>query len=123
MERGSDDSDSGRFFVVEGVDGCGKTTQAALLARTVARTFRLPLLKRALRRRRATDQQANLSAARRWENVRGAFCIGARPREGLAILLVDDVMTTGATAGECARILKEAGAGRVNVFTLVRTLP
>ena len=96
--------------------------QAALLARTLARHFGLPLWRKALRRTRYTSQQTSLVARRRWDNVRGAFEVTSHVR-AKCLLLVDDVMTTGATASECARALKKSGAGRVNVLTLARTQP
>jgi len=85
--------------------------QAALLAGTLARQSRVPLRDGALRRVRYTDQQASLSALKRWKNVRGAFAAGPSAVDGERVLLVDDVMTTGATANECARVLKGAGRG------------
>jgi len=92
--------------------------QSKLLGRIVARRRGIPLLK-TLRRGHATRAQAGLSNAQRRENVAGAF--RARRRvAGLRILLIDDVMTTGATAGACARALKKAGAKSVSVLTLAR---
>jgi len=98
--------------------------QAMLLARALARRLRTELLSGALVRRRYTAQQASLAAVQRWDNVRGAFAV-TRPERvrGRHLLLVDDVMTTGATADECARALKRAGARRVSVLTLTRTAP
>lgn len=94
--------------------------QAELLARATARRCGLPLVK-AVRRVRATAPQAGLSNARRRENVAGAFrAIPGRPLEGKRVLLVDDVMTTGSTAGACALALKRAGARRVTLLTLAR---
>ena len=70
---------------------------------------------------RPTAPQAGLSNARRRENVAGAFRARAgRPLEGKRVLLVDDVMTTGATASACALALKRAGARRVTLLTLAR---
>lgn len=97
--------------------------QALMLARAVGRLCGKPVVARALRRARYTDQQALLTPPRRLENVRGAFRAGGDRVEGLDLLLVDDVMTTGATASECARVLKAAGARAVQVLTLVRTIP
>ncbi|HET7341429.1 MAG TPA: phosphoribosyltransferase family protein, partial [Methylomirabilota bacterium] len=62
-----------------------------------------------------------LGAAERQANVRGAFAAGTAVA-GRHVVLVDDVLTTGATAGECARILKSAGARRVGVLTVARVL-
>ena len=75
----------------------------------------------ALRRVKPVSQHAQPSASARRENIRGAFA--ARPRASLAgraVLLVDDVMTTGATAAEAARVLRAAGVARVVVAVLAR---
>jgi predicted amidophosphoribosyltransferase len=74
-----------------------------------------------LKRRRATERQTHLSPPERRKNVRGAFR-AARHRDlaGARVLLVDDIMTTGATAGEAAKMLVEAGAGFVAVAVLAR---
>jgi ComF family protein len=94
--------------------------QAAVLAKDVAQRRRIPLLN-AVRRVRATATQTGLTNAQRRENVRGAFRAGrGRPLEGLRILLVDDVMTTGATGSACAAALKRAGAKSVTLLTLAR---
>ncbi len=76
-----------------------------------------------LERRRDTQSQTGLSSHQRRENIRGAFGV-ATPKEveGREILLVDDVFTTGTTVSECARILRRAGATRVWVATVARTL-
>jgi ComF family protein len=77
-----------------------------------------------LRRKRATPPQTGLSVAARRENLRGAFEV-VRPAQvrGRAIVLVDDVMTTGATLSACARALKQAGAAQVLGLTLARATP
>jgi ComF family protein len=94
--------------------------QSALLARVVAKRYAIPVL-RVLRRKRATASQAGLSNSRRRENVAGAFSVRRRTAvEGRRILLIDDVMTTGATAWACAAALKRAGARHVALLTLAR---
>jgi ComF family protein len=76
-----------------------------------------------LERRRETKSQIGLSRHQRRENIRGAFAV-AKPHEvaGRDILIVDDVFTTGTTVSECARILRRAGAPKVYVATVARTL-
>jgi ComF family protein len=95
--------------------------QASLLAGEVARRFDLPVTN-LVRRKRATSAQAGLTNAKRRANVSGAFAIRRGTRlDGLRILLIDDVLTTGATAAACARVLKRAGAAHVTVLALART--
>ncbi len=73
-----------------------------------------------LRRRRATASQSSLPAARRRGNVRAAFELARLPPGTAYVALVDDVMTTGATLNECARILKRAGVRRVDAWVVAR---
>jgi ComF family protein len=93
--------------------------QSELLARSISRRTGIPLGK-SLRRRRATDVQAGLSKTGRRQNVSGAFFARAGALRNQRILLVDDVMTTGATATACAVALKRAGAQSVTLLTLAR---
>jgi ComF family protein len=95
--------------------------QALLLARSLAKHRRLPVWGQVLRRVRDIGSQTHLTAAERVSNVAQAFDV-ARPRKvnGKRLLLVDDVMTTGATVNECARVLKKAGAESVHVITVAR---
>jgi len=95
--------------------------QAELLAREVARGLRLPLWPDACRRIRATAPQAGLTRPQRRANVQGAFSAEPRRVADSAVLLVDDVMTTGATLSACARALFQAGASRILALTLART--
>ena len=76
-----------------------------------------------LERRRETQSQIGLSRHQRRENMRGAFAV-ARPEliREREILVVDDVFTTGTTVSECARVLRRAGASKVFVATVARTL-
>lgn len=95
--------------------------QALLLAEVVAGRLRVPLVRQGLLRTRPTEPQVNLSADERRQNVRGAFSVpDERCVAGRRILLVDDVLTTGSTANECARVLKAAGARDVRVATAAR---
>lgn len=93
--------------------------QAVELARPIARTLKRPLLLDALERTRATPPQAELPLRERHRNVRGAFeC--RTDFAGRRLLLVDDVMTSGATLDECARILGLHGASQVFVAVAAR---
>jgi ComF family protein len=99
-----------------------KTNGPDRLAAELGRGLGLPVLARVLRRCRNTLPQKNLVPRERFRNVRGAFRLAGR-RSGLTgrrVALVDDVMTTGATADEAARLLKRAGAATVVVVVLAR---
>jgi ComF family protein len=91
--------------------------QSDLLARKLSRRTGIPV-ERALKRLRRTKVQAGLSNHARRNNMSRAF--RARPVAGRRILLIDDVMTTGATATACAQALKKAGAARVALLTVAR---
>ncbi|HKD09958.1 MAG TPA: ComF family protein [Bryobacteraceae bacterium] len=94
--------------------------QAELLAREVARKRGTPVV-RVLRRKKPTATQAGLTSAGRKRNVVSAFALrSAADVRGKRILLVDDVMTTGATANACANVLKRGGAKSVSLATLAR---
>lgn len=99
--------------------------QAALLANSLAELLERPACPDLLERTRATPSQGGLSRRERVKNVRGAFAVRARRRslvEDRNVLLVDDVLTTGATADACARVLLAAGARSVAVLALARTV-
>jgi len=96
--------------------------QALLLARPIAWAFKIPLQPRALKRVRATVSQVGLSRSERRINVRNAFCADGKFVGGCAVLIVDDVMTTGATMNASSQALKKAGAEKVFGVTLARSM-
>lgn len=95
--------------------------QALALARYLSRGVGIPCEAEALVRQRYTESQVGLNVTERDQNVRGAFDV-QHPQSvrGKTVLLIDDVYTTGATAKACAQVLRQAGAERVNVYTLAR---
>lgn len=94
--------------------------QSVEIARPLSRRLGIPLATRLVRRQQATAPQASLEQKARQKNISGAFCCNARigcPQ----VALVDDVVTTGATAAELARVLKRSGVARVQVWAVART--
>ena len=97
--------------------------QAAVLARVLARLSGADLDVSALVRVRATRPSSGMGRKARADNVRGAFRVHDRTRiAGREVVLVDDVLTTGATAEACARHLRRAGARHVHVLTFARVV-
>lgn len=99
--------------------------QSALLARKLSTLTELPFEPDILLRTRATPSQGAQSAAGRRRNVRGAFSVSQKFKsrlKGQHVVLVDDVMTTGATINACAKTLKRAGVSYIDVITLARTV-
>jgi len=94
--------------------------QAELLGRDFARHFGGLPWAPVLVRTRPTATQSDLPARRRAGNVRGAFGVARLPAGAKHVVLVDDVMTTGATLSECARVLKRAGVTRVDAWVVAR---
>jgi ComF family protein len=99
--------------------------QAALLAHALGRRINLPVLPDALRRTRQTPAQSGLNRRQRIENMRAAFRVPLPRRallKGKSVILVDDVMTTGATLDACSRALHDSGVHDVYVLTVARTV-
>ncbi len=99
--------------------------QSALLARSIGKTSGVPVIPDLLVRRRRTSSQGGLTRIQRRDNVRGAFAVRPARRDALRgrrVVLVDDVLTTGATATMCARTLRRAGAAGVDVLVLARVV-
>ncbi len=99
--------------------------QSALLARIVSEAGGVPIVHEALKRVKATPQQVGLSRTERASNVQGAFKVAANGKADIAgrrILLIDDVLTSGATVDACARALLRAGAGNVDVLVFARVV-
>ena len=99
--------------------------QSAALARAIAEICGVPVLHDALKRVRATPQQVGLSKTERADNVQGAFRVPADEKAKVAgrrLVLIDDVLTSGATVDTCARALLRAGAAHVDVLVFARVV-
>lgn len=97
------------------------TNSAEILAKSLQGLLGLAGRRGVLRRRRNTLPQAALSSRQRFKNVRGAFAVPARYNlDGMRVLLVDDILTTGATCSEAAGVLKRAGAAVVAAAVIAR---
>jgi ComF family protein len=96
--------------------------QAALLARPFALALGLPYRPHALKRVRETRTQVGLSITQRQKNVEGAFKADPDIVTGKSVILVDDVMTTGATLDEAGRVLQQAGANRIVGLSLAKAV-
>ena len=94
--------------------------QAVFLARLIGRQLGIPVKSTLIKKLRETDRQSTLNASKRQRNLKGAFhCKGSL--EDKHIALVDDILTTGATANEISKVLKAAGANRVDIWVCART--
>jgi ComF family protein len=99
--------------------------QAAALATVISGASGVPVAYHALRRVRATRQQVGLTRSERAANIQGAFKVPPKARidvQGRRLLLIDDVLTSGATLDTCARILLRAGATRVDALVFARVV-
>lgn len=99
--------------------------QAALIAGALSKSSDIPHLPTAMKRVRATPSQGHLTSDERTKNVQEAFDVSPKYRDmikGKSIVLIDDVLTTGATVNECAKLLYHHGAGQVDVLTLARVV-
>jgi ComF family protein len=96
--------------------------QSALLCRHLSKALDRPLLHDALIKKSETALQTSVSGKERRKNLRGAFSASADIK-GLRILLIDDVITTGATVRECSDTLMRAGAAEIKVAALARSMP
>ncbi len=100
-----------------------RTNSAAVLAEVLAGRLKASLAERLLRRSRYTVRQSEVSATDRWLNVRHAFAVrGGYHLNDAHVLLVDDVLTTGATCSEAAKVLRAAGAAKVTVAVVSRAV-
>lgn len=96
--------------------------QTALLARHISKHLKTPLLMNVLKKTRETKLQTEVTGQGRRANLRKAFAANGNI-SGMRLLLIDDVITTGATVRECASALKKAGAADVEAVALARSMP
>ena len=94
--------------------------QATELARALGKQLHIPMAQRLCRRQRRTEAQSRLPPAARRLNLRNAFTVSGAP-DNRHIAIIDDVMTTGHTANELARVLKQAGAECIEVWVIARS--
>ncbi len=97
--------------------------QACEISNHISKALGIPHIATGLRRTRNTSAQSGLSRKQRRSNVRGAFYWHGNRLPGQHVALIDDVMTTGTTVSECTRVLKKAGARRVDVWVPTRAVP
>jgi ComF family protein len=99
--------------------------QSAVLAKAISRASAVPLVHELLQRVKPTPQQVGLSRPERQRNMQGAFAVPAQAKpsvRGRRLVLIDDVLTSGATVDACARNLLRAGAAHVDVLVFARVV-
>lgn len=96
--------------------------QSERLSKSISKVTAIPVNKNVLKRIKYTETQTALDKTKRSENVKNAFLVKDNSgwMNGKKIILVDDVMTTGATVNECARMLRRAGVAKIDVWTFAR---
>jgi ComF family protein len=96
--------------------------QSAAIARHLSKRLDIPLRLDVLRKSRKTLAQTEVTGKERRRNIKNAYAVAGEVK-GLSLLLLDDIITTGATAAECAKTLVDAGAREVIVIALARSMP
>jgi ComF family protein len=94
--------------------------QAAILAKSLARRLKIPYDLNSCQKIINTDPQASMDGEKRQTNVRGTFSVKPLPYQH--VTLIDDLLTTGSTANELARVLKKSGVQRVDIWCCARTV-
>lgn len=99
--------------------------QAGILAAAISKITKIPVMPDGLVRQKSTVSMGHLTSQKRRENIHKAFDVRIKWRPKLQnsnVILIDDVMTTGATVNECVKVMKSFGAGRIDVITIARVL-
>ncbi|MDI6801682.1 MAG: ComF family protein [Thermodesulfovibrionales bacterium] len=96
--------------------------QTASISRFLSKKLKIPLMPDVIRKIKDTPLQTDVTGKERFQNLKNAFSVSGNV-SGLELLLVDDVITTGATVRECAKALKKAGAKSITVAALARSMP
>lgn len=95
--------------------------QSHELGKIISKRLKIPLVNEVVHRIRETEQQAGLNAKQRRQNIRGAFAV-VEPIKYKHVVLIDDVVTTGSTVNELARVLKKAGVQTISVWSIARAV-
>ena len=96
--------------------------QCDYIAKGLSRATGIPVIKNAVKRLKSNETQTHKSRDERWQNVEGIFALSdATLLEGKHILLIDDILTTGATLASCAKSIQEGCQCKISIFTLAYT--